>query len=141
MSDFSSISAKRRISLDYQTLIRSSAAIARLLDLALPSGPGRRGDASTAQSQVLFNLGVQDCPQTHNQAEALIAGIRLRQRQELASVKQLAYLVALGVDPGEARRLSMDDASMRIQQILAAAEDVYDRACRRSAHDPPWTRW
>ena len=110
MSDFSSITAKRRISLDYQTLIHSSAAIASLLDLRCR--PDRAPcAATTAQSQVLFNFGVQHRPQTYDQAEVLIARIRLRQRQELASVKQLAYLVALGVDPGEARRLSKDDAS------------------------------
>lgn len=91
------------------------------LGMEIPDDPMSRLDPPTAkQVQTLINFGMDEPSASGvswRQAKRLLDGLFKRASLGLATLKQLNYLLALGVPDGEARRLTIGQASERIDAL------------------------
>ena len=95
--------------------------VAKTLGLSLPA---KTDDYATVDQQMaLQRLGVwggRDV--SRNQADALIAQLQQRLEEGLATVKQMAFLIALGGHPSQAREWTKEQAREAISRRVAEIE-------------------
>ena len=95
--------------------------VAKTLGLSLPSKTGNYADLD--QQMALQRLGVWGGHDlSRGQADSLIAQLRQRLEEGLATVKQMAFLIALGGHPGQAREWTKEQAREAISRRVAEIE-------------------
>jgi superfamily II DNA or RNA helicase len=75
--------------------------------------------ATDAQVRALQGFGVDDAPNlSKTRASTLLDYLTSRRKRGLARPRQVAWLIAKGVEPAEARDMTFDEASARLDQLF-----------------------
>lgn len=116
-----------RLELEYRRVEINPFNVATNLGLSRPmlSSKNAFSELATAsQMTVLQKMGMNELSNiTKRQASMLISQIIERRNSSLCTIKQLNYLISLGMKPEKARYLSFNEASEAIQRLRSNTDE------------------
>ena len=108
----------RQLEMKYRRVEVDPFEAGRNLGIRTDYGAGYGEKATQKQADLLGRIGVAASEQlSRNQASRIIQSVIDRRKDGLATLKQLSYLISMGVDRTKARRMSFEEASEAIARL------------------------